>query len=108
MRSSMRRLVSLSAVSLLLGGLISVAAPAAAGAAPPEYVPASCNRDLPAAKAGAVPRMRCFAVSVPSPARGLAAGPVPGALAPADIRQAYQLPDGGDGMTVAIVDAYGY
>lgn len=53
---------------------------------------------------------RCFAmVRTPSDHRitADAGGPPPGALGPADIQSAYQLPASGGGQTVAIVDAYG-
>ncbi|WP_029136971.1 carboxypeptidase regulatory-like domain-containing protein [Nakamurella lactea] len=77
-------------------------APAEAGA----DVPTGCNRpDLPSGYA------RCFS-EVHTSATGRlapnAVGPPASALSPADIRAAYNLPDGGDGRTVAVVAAGGY
>lgn len=52
---------------------------------------------------------RCFGITHVTPgARAALGSPPPTALAPSDIRSAYQLPQGGDSQTVAIVDAYGY
>ncbi|MFF0767925.1 carboxypeptidase regulatory-like domain-containing protein [Nonomuraea wenchangensis] len=72
----------------------------------PDYTPGACNRtDLPADHA------RCLLeVYTPKQARIVpnATTPRPTALTPADIRAAYKLPDGGEGQTVAIVDAFGY
>ena len=109
----LHRLLSTSAVALLVTGLVSVTPPAPAAAAPAAYVPAGCNKDQPAARTGTVPVAQCFAVALATSAgklsrRAAAAGPLPTALGPAEIQQAYQLPAGGAGRTVAIVDAYGY
>ncbi|MFJ9760235.1 kelch repeat-containing protein [Streptomyces sp. NPDC101149] len=102
------------------------AAPAAATApAPPARaaahptpgkftVPAGCNVGDDTARGGdgdGTPYARCFADG-----RADAHGrlvqqddqPLPDSLGPADIQQAYSLPSGGDGRTVAIVDAFGY
>jgi N-acetylneuraminic acid mutarotase len=73
----------------------------------PDYVPASCN--VPDPKPG---QAVCFALAATTKAHGLiantdAAGPPAGALGPAQIKAAYDLPDGGQGQTVAIVDAFG-
>ncbi|WP_306210188.1 carboxypeptidase regulatory-like domain-containing protein [Actinoplanes sp. RD1] len=102
-----RMLGSLAAILVVAGSLIGT--PASAAPAAPAEKPAACNEQQQA-KAGEVPRARCYAVqwSDPKAKRAAAAGPLPTALGPADIQDAYQLPDGGDGMTVAIVDAYGY
>lgn len=65
---------------------------------------AGCNTTVPRGYA------RCFAV-IRTPADHLvtadADGPPAGSLGPADIRSAYDLPSGGGGQTVAIVDAFG-
>ncbi|GAA2215324.1 hypothetical protein GCM10009850_107910 [Nonomuraea monospora] len=115
----LRRLMSLAAaVSLGIG--VFAASPAhatprptpsqtaepAPGIPAPDYTPVSCNRsDLPEGHA------RCLLEAyTPADARiaPRAAAPRPTALTPEDIRSAYKLPDGGEGQTVAIVDAYGY
>ncbi|MFC0435626.1 carboxypeptidase regulatory-like domain-containing protein [Kutzneria buriramensis] len=92
---------------------VAVAFGGAAAAATPQYVPAACNALTAAQRSAAVPVARCFAVGVADGAgrpavRSAAAGPPSTALGPQQIRSAYQLPDAGAGMTVAIVDAYGY
>lgn len=69
------------------------------------YRPAECN--TPSAEKGYA---RCYSLVKNEPERKLRAAldePPATALGPADIRSAYQLPDGGQGQTVAIVDAYG-
>jgi hypothetical protein len=77
--------------------------PAATGR--PDYTPADCAHPAGARTA------RCFAM-VSTGANGRvradAAGPASTALTPTDIRSAYRLPDGGQGRTVAVVDAGGY
>ncbi|MFB8084977.1 carboxypeptidase regulatory-like domain-containing protein [Streptomyces sp. NPDC055992] len=72
------------------------------------YTPTDCND--PAQKTGYA---RCLSV-VNTPtnqrtrARAATSGPPASALGPAQIQSAYKLPsDGGDGRTVAIVDAFG-
>ncbi|MEV6636212.1 carboxypeptidase regulatory-like domain-containing protein [Actinoplanes sp. NPDC051470] len=77
------------------------------GPATAAEVPTGCNRDQAIGTDG-IPVARCFSVALRSPQRKAAAGPLPTALGPAEIRSAYQLPDAGEGQTVAIVDAYGY
>ncbi|QFY10324.1 S8 family serine peptidase [Nonomuraea phyllanthi] len=71
-----------------------------------DYTPGACNRsDLPAGHA------RCLSeIYTPKRARVATKSdqPWPTALTPEDIRSAYNLPDGGEGQTVAVVDAYGY
>ena len=71
----------------------------------PDYSPASCN--VPDPTPG---RATCFALEATTSARSLIAGtdgPPATALGPAQIKAAYNLPDGGQGQTVAIVDAFG-
>ncbi|NEA64666.1 carboxypeptidase regulatory-like domain-containing protein [Streptomyces sp. SID12488] len=72
---------------------------------PQNYVPAGCNN--PSVKDGVA---QCFAdVRTASDhiVRPQATAPPSTALSPADIQAAYSLPAGGEGRTVAIVDAYG-
>jgi hypothetical protein len=72
----------------------------------PDYTPAGCN-----ATADKPNTARCFAlVRTDTNHRVVASasGPAPTALTPADIKDAYKLPDGGQGQTVAVVDAFGY
>ncbi len=74
-------------------------------AATPHAAPAPCNREV--AKGTA----RCYA-TVWTTASGPqfsadATAPPASALGPADIKDAYKLPNSGGGQTVAIVDAYG-
>jgi len=77
----------------------------------PRYEPAACASLTAAERSAKVPVARCFAVALAAAAgrtlRPDAAPPIT-AISPAALQQAYHLPDGGDGMTVAIVDAYGY
>ncbi|WP_370374592.1 carboxypeptidase regulatory-like domain-containing protein [Catenulispora sp. GP43] len=71
----------------------------------PDYSPAACNVPDPA-PGHAV----CFALQATTKVRSLIAGadgPPATALGPAQIKAAYHLPDGGQGQTVAIVDAFG-
>ncbi|MBG7702404.1 carboxypeptidase regulatory-like domain-containing protein [Streptomyces sp. MC1] len=73
-----------------------------------DYRPADCNKPAPDPD---TPTARCYAlISTESTQRTMsaAAGPAATALTPDDIRSAYDLPDGGKGRTVAIVDAGGY
>lgn len=72
---------------------------------PQNYVPAGCNN--PSLDDGVA---QCFAdVRTGSDhiVRPQATAPPSTALGPADIQAAYSLPAGGEGRTVAIVDAYG-
>jgi N-acetylneuraminic acid mutarotase len=75
-------------------------------------VPAGCNiGDDTARDDGGAPYARCFA-NGRADAHGRLVQqddqPLPGSLGPDDIQQAYSLPSGGAGRTVAIVDAFGY
>ncbi|WP_329537526.1 carboxypeptidase regulatory-like domain-containing protein (plasmid) [Streptomyces sp. NBC_01450] len=72
---------------------------------PQNYVPAGCNN--PSLEDGVA---QCFAdVRTDSDhvVQPQASAPPSEALGPADIQAAYSLPAGGEGRTVAIVDAYG-
>jgi N-acetylneuraminic acid mutarotase len=100
----------LAIVALVTGAALSAGVPAQA-APPPATIRAACNTPSEATLAGHLPHARCYAVGWPDPsrkARTAADGPPTGSLTPADIQSAYQLPDAGAGMTVAIVDAFGY
>ncbi|WP_194924654.1 carboxypeptidase regulatory-like domain-containing protein [Catenulispora pinisilvae] len=71
----------------------------------PDYSPATCNVPDPAPDHAV-----CFALEATDKTRGLIAGadgPPATALGPDQIKAAYHLPDGGQGQTVAIVDAFG-
>ncbi|MEZ0110997.1 N-acetylneuraminic acid mutarotase [Catenulispora sp. EB89] len=71
----------------------------------PDYSPAGCNVPDPAPDHAV-----CFALEATTNVRSLIAGtdgPPATALGPAQIKAAYNLPDGGQGQTVAIVDAFG-
>jgi subtilase family serine protease len=108
----LRRLVTLAIVTVVAAS-IGAAAGFPAQAATPEYVRAACNSLTAAQLSAAVPVARCFAMGYADSSgrlavRPAAAGPPTTALGPAEIQSAYQLPDAGAGMTVAIVDAYGY
>jgi hypothetical protein len=102
-------IVALAVVMLVTAGAALAVRPAGrpSGAAKPQLTAntaAACNTTP---KKGAA---RCLAV-IRTPAPGTVAplddGPPATALGPADIRSAYNLPAGGGGQTVAIVDAYG-
>ncbi|WP_405820297.1 carboxypeptidase regulatory-like domain-containing protein [Streptomyces sp. NBC_01390] len=72
---------------------------------PQNYVPAGCNN--PSVEEGVA---QCFADVVTDSdhiVKPQASAPPSQALGPADIQAAYGLPAGGEGRTVAIVDAYG-
>ncbi|MEV7320207.1 kelch repeat-containing protein [Streptomyces sp. NPDC093970] len=72
----------------------------------PSYTPADCNAPGPSGD-----EARCQAMIATNSRHRILAdsdGPAPTALTPKDIQDAYRLPDGGDGRTVAVVDAYGY
>ncbi|MFE3263577.1 kelch repeat-containing protein [Streptomyces sp. NPDC059215] len=69
-----------------------------------DYAPADCH------KPGAGKNVaQCFTLvyTGDSGHRARANGPAPTSLGPQDIKAAYNLPAGGQGQTVAIVDAYG-
>ena len=73
-----------------------------------QYVPADCH--IPTQVNGE-PQAQCYAMLLATPQRQVApnaAAPPSTALGPADIQDAYHLPDSGEGQTVAIVDAFGY
>ncbi|MGY5046304.1 kelch repeat-containing protein [Streptomyces sp. 900105755] len=100
-------------------GLMAVApaqaAPTLAGGTPQStatYKPAGCAVPLPASEQkGDAPYATCDLMGVTDSHGALAAGlstPPATALAPNDLRTAYDLPPGGSGETVAIVDAGGY
>ncbi|MEY9856978.1 N-acetylneuraminic acid mutarotase [Catenulispora sp. GAS73] len=116
--SGRRRAPFLGLIAGLLGFSLCYASPASAGtnsvsnpslaklaANQPDYSPAGCNVPDPA-PGHAV----CFALQATTNVRSLIAGtdgPPATALGPAQIKAAYNLPDGGQGQTVAIVDAFG-
>jgi N-acetylneuraminic acid mutarotase len=108
------RLIASIAVAVITASiLVTVAGTAQAAATSSRYVPAACNSLTAAQRTASVPVARCFAVGYADSsgrlaARSAAAGPPSTALGPQQIQAAYQLPDAGTGMTVAIVDAYGY
>ncbi|MEE6257501.1 carboxypeptidase regulatory-like domain-containing protein [Plantactinospora sonchi] len=119
-RLGVRLPVALVTVALLAASLAGTPAQADPGTAPNtpaptwaprHYQPAGCNTAEKTEAGQDGPWARCFAVglSTPDGQRGqVLSGPPEGALGPADIRSAYQLPDGGAGQTVAIVGAFGY
>lgn len=75
------------------------------------YRPAGCASAEPAGTARSEPLARCFALGLATEDGKLLqqeSAPPPTALGPADIQSAYDLPDGGEGRTVAIVGAFGY
>lgn len=101
------------------------APPAATAPAPPARlaaqttpgkfaVPAGCNvghNTGPGDESNDTSYARCFADGLADAQGRLVQQddePLPTSLGPADIQQAYNLPSGGDGRTVAIVDAFGY
>ena len=113
-----RALSSLLTAACLAVGMLAVGQPIASASsatdlagtlsdAPAElsYRPADCNAQ-PAEKGYA----RCYSLVKNEPEgkrRAALDAPPATALGPADVKSAYQLPDGGQGQTVAIVDAYG-
>ncbi|GAA4508289.1 hypothetical protein GCM10023191_067870 [Actinoallomurus oryzae] len=111
-----------AAASVVLTGVGTANAKPPADPAPPKtataaparhaarhFKPAPCN--TPAKKKRSKrPTASCDAMVGATSDDKIAAatdGPAEGALGPADIKAAYNLPDGGAGATVAIVDAYG-
>lgn len=77
----------------------------------PQYEPAGCGTLTEAERDSEVPVARCFALGLATEDGAMvqnATAPPITAIGPAHIRSAYNLPDGGEGKTVAIVVAYGY
>jgi hypothetical protein len=100
-------------------GLAAVApaqATPTAGAGTPQstasYKPAACAVPVPPAeRKGDAPYATCDLMGTTNSHGALAAGsptPPAGSVTPGDLRAAYDLPPGGSGATVAIVDAGGY
>ncbi|MFE0464110.1 putative Ig domain-containing protein [Kitasatospora sp. NPDC058965] len=92
-----RPLSALAGLTLALAGLGLAAVPAHAAGGSTGLTKA-CHDTRPG-------RANCQAVGV-SRAAGAAAPAAPSGYGPSDIQAAYQLPSGGSGVTVAIVDAY--
>ena len=104
-----------SLVAALLVAALAVVTPAAADPQRPgtanygSFHPAGCNVATPTK--GDTSYARCYAEGLTTKDGKLAQQqdePLPTSLGPADIKSAYQLPAGGTGRTVAIVDAFGY
>ena len=98
-----------------LTAVVPAQASPAAGGTPQStagYRPAACALPVPAAeRKGDAPYATCDLMGVTTTHGTLAAGspaPPAGSLTPDDVRAAYDLPSGGQGATVAIVDAGGY
>ncbi|MEU6172325.1 putative Ig domain-containing protein [Streptantibioticus parmotrematis] len=98
----------------LLAAIATVFALAAAGSMPaaaaspatPSPASGSASYTHACADAGAG-HARCWAEGVPGARGGTGARPAaPSGFGPSDIQSAYDLPSGGSGATVAIVDAY--
>ncbi len=120
--SRLRRLIAFVVAAVAMTGMSLAAAGTAraagtvagtARAAATRYKPAACNSLTAAERRSAVPVARCFALGYTTSSGNLdvrpaAAGPPSTALGPQQIQDAYKLPDAGAGMTVAIVDAFGY
>ncbi|MGW9028618.1 Kelch repeat-containing protein [Streptomyces sp. NPDC055722] len=109
----------LAVACAVASGLTAVApaqaAPTASGGTPKStagYKPAACAVPVPASeRKGDAPYATCDLMGVTNTHGALAAGsstPPATALTPNDVRAAYDLPTGGSGETVAIVDAGGY
>jgi subtilase family serine protease len=95
---------STAAMTLVAGFLLTLGGP---GASPPILAAASAG-GVPACPPAPPGEARClarFADAVPG-ATGTPTSSHPHGLTPADLRSAYALPAGGQGATVAIVDAY--
>ncbi|MGH3446116.1 MAG: carboxypeptidase regulatory-like domain-containing protein, partial [Nocardioidaceae bacterium] len=76
-----------------------------------QYKPAGCNSPSEARTEDGVAYVRCFAMGLADDNGKLLRfvdGPPSSALTPEDLQRAYNLPDAGSGMTVAIVDPFGY
>ncbi|MET8645014.1 carboxypeptidase regulatory-like domain-containing protein [Streptomyces sp. NPDC004675] len=83
-----------------------LAVPPQLASVPPAYTPAGCNAPDPSGDGA-----RCQAMIATNSEHRVMAnadGPAPTSLTPKDIRDAYRLPDGGEGQTVALIDAFGY
>jgi N-acetylneuraminic acid mutarotase len=109
------RLVICVTLALVVAGPAPAARAAATSPPSPSwqargYQPAACNT-ADGADSADTPVARCFALGLATKDGRLVqqvAEPPSTALGPADIQSAYQLPAGGEGQTVAIVDAFGY
>jgi len=84
---------------------LSSAAQQKLAAAEPDDIPTGCN--VPDPKPGYATCDSLLKTNKLHQLMASASGPLAGALSPAQIRAAYDLPDGGGGRTVAIVDAFG-
>lgn len=93
-----------AATTLVAGFLLTLGGP---GASPPVPVAASVSATpaCPPAPPGEARCLARFTDAVPG-ATGTSSSSHPHGLTPADLRSAYALPAGGQGATVAIVDAY--
>lgn len=115
-----RRVIAVGAVTAIVTGLLTTAPVVTAAAAPAAPAPAAAPVAGSTAKASpgkktvrplcdtvvARDEARCFGMVV-EPDGVQAASPTPTGLSPADIRDAYKLPEGGGaGRTVGIVVAY--
>jgi subtilase family serine protease len=101
MRIARRGLIALTgAGALAVAGLsVAVVSGQAAGAAPAQnHLARLCST----AKAGFA---SCLALRQTNPIKASTADAAPSGLGPADLQSAYKLPSGGDGHTVAIIDA---
>jgi N-acetylneuraminic acid mutarotase len=111
------RLVICLTLALVVAGPVPAARASAATTTPSPawqargYQPAACNTGEQAGATDETPMARCYAIGLATKDGQLVqqvAEPPSGALGPPDIQSAYDLPDGGEGQTVAIVDAFGY
>ena len=112
---SRRTLLPLLAVLAMVMSLSTAITATSAAAAPGKarYVPAPCNTLTAEQRSADIPVAQCFNYGLADAdghviTHAAAAGPPTTALSPTDLRDAYRLPDAGEGMTVAIVDAFGY
>ncbi len=105
-----------AAIALVLGLLLvptgrSAASGTGHAGRPPEASAHRVYTNTPCNHAPSKPHQaRCLSVAITAAdhvIRPDASAPPSAALGPADIQAAYHLPDGGQGQTVAIVDAYG-
>jgi N-acetylneuraminic acid mutarotase len=107
-----KRVLAFAAVPVVVASM-AVATSTPAQAATPTYVRPGCASTTSAADKDGVPLAHCFAVGVANSSgklavRATAAGAPATAITPDQLKAAYSLPDAGAGMTVAIVDAFGY